>query len=200
MRPIPPGARQGSHLPSTSIGSQGRRQRLAMIGTPHRQLVCSLRGIPQHPGHARRRTTLTLRGGGAGHDRRGGGTTGDERIGDNHLLDRRTYRPIYCHSLGRSAVCVPYHRRWAHTWQFSSRRIWVKNQGRLCRHQCRRHFLPLPPLWPGPRVGSGRFCRQDRPPSTMPASLGIRGASGMMYTKTPHQDHCNLLRRRLPDH
>jgi hypothetical protein len=196
VRPIPPGARRDSHLPSTSIGSQGRGRRLAMIGTPRQWLVHSSRGIPQRAGRARRRAALTPRGGGAGHDGRGRGTMGDERIGDNHLLDRRTYHPIYRHSLGRSAVYVLYHRCQAHTWQFSLRRISVKNQGRLCRHQCRRCFLPLPSLWPGPRVGSGQFRHRDRPPSTMLTSSGIRGALSMMHTKTLHQDHCDLLRRR----
>jgi hypothetical protein len=75
----------------------------------------------------RQGAALTPPGGGAGHNWRGGGTTGDERIGGNHLLDRRTYCPIYHHSLGQSAKCVPYHCRRAHTWQFSSRRISVKN-------------------------------------------------------------------------
>jgi hypothetical protein len=83
VRPILLGTRRGSHLPSMSIGSQGRGQRLAMIGTPRQRLVRSLQGIPQRAGHARRRAALTPRGGGAGHDGRGGGTTGDERINDN---------------------------------------------------------------------------------------------------------------------
>jgi hypothetical protein len=199
VNPIPPGARRGSHLPSTSIGSQGRGRRLATIGTPRRWLIRSSRGIPRRAGRARRRAASTPCGGGAGHDGRGGGMTGDERIGDNHLLDCRTYRPIYRHSLGRSAVCVPYHRCRAHTWQFSSRRISVKNRGRLRRRQCRLRFLPLPSLWPGPRVGSGRFRHRDRPPSTMPMSSGIGGASAMMHTKTPHRDHRDSLRHRQPD-
>jgi hypothetical protein len=164
-----------------------------MVGTPRQRLVHSSRGIPRRAGRARRRAALTPRGGGAGHDGRGGGTMGDERIGDNHLLNRRTYCPIYCHSLGQSAVCIPYRRLRAHTWQFSSRRISVKNQGHLRRRQCRRCFLPLPSLWPGPRVGSGRFRHQDRPPSTMPMSSGIGGALAMMHTKTPHRDHRDLL-------
>jgi len=183
VRPILPGARQGFHLPSTSIRSQGCGQQLA---TPRRWLVRSSRGIPRRARRARRRAALTPRGGGAGRNGRGGGTMGDERIGDNHLLDRRTYHPIYCHLLGRSAVCIPYRCRWAHTWQFSLRRISVKSSGRLCCRQCRRRFLPLPSLWPGPRVGSGRFRRRDRTPSTMPRSSEIRGASAMMHTKTPH--------------
>jgi hypothetical protein len=193
VRPISPGARQGSHLPSMSIGSQGCGRRLATIETPRQRLIRSSRGIPQRAGHARRHATLTPHGGGAGHNGRGGGTMGDERIGNNHLLNCRTYHPIYCHSLGRSAICIPYHCRWAHTWQFSLRRISVKNRGRLRRHQCQRCFLPLPSLWPGPRVGSGRFHRRDRPPSTMPTSSGIGGALAMMHAKTPHRDHHDSL-------
>jgi hypothetical protein len=74
-----------------------------------------------------------------------------------------------------------------------------KNWGHLCHCQHWHCFLPLPSLWPGPRVGSSQFCCQDCPPSTMPMSSGIGGVLAMMNTKIPHQDHRHLLQCPQPD-
>jgi hypothetical protein len=118
---------------------------------------------------------------------------GDERIGNNRVPSDLSslvgtelrMRPVPLSSGPHMAVLIE--------------KDIGKNQGHLCRHHCWRRFLQLPSLWPGPRVGSGRFRCRDHPPNTMPTSSGIGGASAMMHTKTPHQDHRNSLQRRQPD-